>query len=246
MSEIHGASGSYVLNALEPSERDEFEAHLAECETCSRELAELRETASEMSLLSVTAPPSALKSEVMAAISTVRVLPPEAPVTRIDAGQGALRRQRRTTRLLTLAVAAALVIALSLGAWAVSLSRNQAPSAAASLEAQLLQAPDLRAYTVDLKDGGKGTFIASRSLNRALFSSGDLPVLTSGQTYQLWTLAGPLKAPTRVTPDALVSGGATVKMWFTGPVAQSDALAISIERAGGATTPTNIQGAAAF
>ena len=89
-------------------------------------------------------------------------------------------------------------------------------------------------------------FIASKSLNKAMFSSGDLPALKEDETYQLWTLAGPLTAPTRVTPDALVGGGSAVKQWFTGPVAQSDALAISIEKAGGASAPTNIQGATAL
>jgi len=113
-------------------------------------------------------------------------------------------------------------------------------------ETELLRAPDLKAYTIDLKDGGKATILASKSLNRALLSSGDLPALTEGRTYQLWTLAGPLTSPTRVTPDALVAGGAVAKQWFTGPVAQSDALAISIEKAGGATSPTNVQGATAL
>ena len=108
------------------------------------------------------------------------------------------------------------------------------------------RAPDLKAYTIVLKDGGTATFLASKSLNRAMFSSGDLPALTGDRTYELWTLAGPLSTPTRVTPDVLVSGGSPVKQWFTGPIAQSDALAISIERAGGATSPTDIQGATAL
>lgn len=43
-----------------------------------------------------------------------------------------------------------------------------------------------------------------------------------------------------------MAGGAVAKQWFTGPVAQSDALAISIEKAGGATSPTNVQGATAL
>jgi len=147
--------------------------------------------------------------------------------------------------VLSLAVAAVTVVALVLGGWVVSLSQRP-PVASATAETELLRAPDLKAYTIDLKDGGKATFIASKSLNKAMFSSGDLPALKEDQTYQLWTLAGPLTAPTRVTPDALVGGGAAVKQWFTGPVAQSDALAISIEQAGGATAPTNIQGATAF
>ena len=40
MSEIHGAVGSYVVNALDPDELDEFEAHPAVCPTCSREVHE--------------------------------------------------------------------------------------------------------------------------------------------------------------------------------------------------------------
>ena len=57
MSEIHGAVGSYVVNALDPDERAEFEAHLAVCPTCSREVVELGETAAELSLLASDAPP---------------------------------------------------------------------------------------------------------------------------------------------------------------------------------------------
>ena len=267
MSEIHGAVGAYVLNALEGREVNEFEAHLAGCATCQREVVEFRETATELSLLSRTAPPPALKESVMAAIAGVRVLPPEEGAIEPDQAsiaaeavphraldevlaepndELAVRRQRRTTRVLSLAVAAVTVVALALGGWALSLSQRQPPVASATAETELLRAPDLKAYTIDLKDGGKATFVASKSLNRALFSSSDLPALKEDETYQLWTLAGPLTAPTRVTADALVGAGGASKQWFTGPVAQSDALAISIEKAGGASAPTNVQGATAF
>lgn len=270
MSEIHGAVGAYVMNALDGHELDEFQAHLADCATCQREVVEFRETATALSLLSRTAPPPALKESVMAAIAEVRVLPPvdaepepvaEAaprraldevvpePVESVQAvepvDEVAARRQRRLTRVLSLAVAAVTVVALVLGGWVVSL-RQRPPVASATAETELLRAPDLKAFTVDLKNGGKATFIASKSLNKAMFSSGDLPALKENQTYQLWTLAGPLAAPTRVTPDALVGGGTAVKQWFTGPVAQSDALAISIEQAGGASAPTDVQGATAL
>ena len=77
MSEIHGAVGSYVVNALDPSELDEFEAHLAVCPTCSREVVEFGETAAELSLLATApAPPPELRSSILSAISEVRVLPP--------------------------------------------------------------------------------------------------------------------------------------------------------------------------
>ncbi|MGV8910290.1 MAG: anti-sigma factor domain-containing protein [Propionicimonas sp.] len=266
MSEIHGATGAYAANALDPSELDEFEEHLAGCATCRREVGEFCETATELTRLSAAVPPPALKSSVMAAIRQVRVLPPEvagpsepeqsapeapenpahraASVVPVD--ELALRRQRRVTRLLALAVAAVMVVALGLGGWVVSLLQRQPPVASATAETELLRAPDLKVYTVTLKGGGKATFVASKSVNRAMISSDDLPVLSAGQTYQLWTLAGPLTAPTRVSPDALLSGGKGVKQWFTGPIKESDGLGISIEQAGGSSAPTDVRASTAF
>ena len=57
MSEIHGATGSYVVNALDPAELDEFEAHLAVCPTCRQEVVEFCETAAQLSLLAAAPPP---------------------------------------------------------------------------------------------------------------------------------------------------------------------------------------------
>src|SRR3954447_23261335 len=78
MSEIHGATGSYVVDALDPDELDEFDAHLAVGRTCRQEVAEFCETAAELSLLaSAPPPPPALRDAVLAGISGVRQLPPE-------------------------------------------------------------------------------------------------------------------------------------------------------------------------
>jgi anti-sigma factor RsiW len=77
MSEIHSAVGSYVVNALDPDELEEFEAHLAVCPTCTREVQEFTETAAELSLLASATPPAALRGSILAAISEVRPLPPE-------------------------------------------------------------------------------------------------------------------------------------------------------------------------
>lgn len=77
MSEIHGGVGAYVVNAMNPVEVEEFEAHLEVCPTCSREVVEFCETAAELSLLAtLSAPPPQLRSSVLASISGVRVLPP--------------------------------------------------------------------------------------------------------------------------------------------------------------------------
>jgi len=252
MSEIHGATGSYVLHALDPSELDEFEAHLAVCPTCSREVVEFCETAAELSQLATAPPPPGLKASVMTAISGVRVLPPEPtgmeeqagapaaePVTGAPEDELALRRQQRRTRLLWLAVAAATVLALSLGGWVVSLvQQQQAQVATSTAETQLYSAPDVVIRPVTLPNGAKASFVASKSLNRAMFTSSDLPSPGPDRTYQLWTLSGPANAPTAVVPDNTLSGGTAVKQFFRGDIAGSTLVAITNEPAGGSSVPT--------
>ena len=101
MSEIHSAVGSYVLNALDPSELDEFEAHLAVCPTCSREVLEFCETAAELSLLATPqAPPPELRGSILAAIGSVRVLPPILPALADDEPDTPQSRPRRALQLV--------------------------------------------------------------------------------------------------------------------------------------------------
>ena len=38
MSDIHALSGAYAVDALDDLERAQFERHLRDCESCSREL----------------------------------------------------------------------------------------------------------------------------------------------------------------------------------------------------------------
>ena len=247
MSEIHGATGSYVLHALDPSELDEFEAHLAVCPTCSQEVVEFCETAAELSLLASAPPPPALRDSVMAAIGGVRVLPPEpeaaappaepaqAVVAPVD--ELALRRQQRRTRLLTLAVAAVTVLALSLGGWVVSLvQQQQSQIAATTAETELYSAPDVRAVPVQLANGARGSFVSSKSLNRAMFVASGLPDPGADRTYQLWTLDGTPTQIDAVRPDNLLDGGSSVRQFFRGPIAESDLVAMSIEQEGGSPT----------
>ena len=272
MSEIHGAVGSYVIDALDPAELDEFEAHLAVCPTCSREVVEFCDTAAELSLLAtVSAPPPALRGSVLSAISQVRVLPPilppledeqeealprrssteltlpteQDPSTEIvsstpDAAapidELALRRARRRTRVLSLAVAAVMVVALSLGGWVIQLRQaQQAQVASVSAETELLKAPDVQVKVVPLKDGGQASFVVSKAQNRALFIGTGLPSV-SDKTLQLWTVQGssPVSA-------GLVPGSGDQRVLIEGGINSAGGVAVSLEQAGGAAQPTDIQ-----
>jgi hypothetical protein len=252
MSEIHGAVGAYVVNALDPDELEEFEAHLAVCPTCSREVAEFGETAAELSLLASVPPPAALRGSILSAISEVRPLPPEPPTEtsraepttnesqtvaadiRHAVDELALRRQQRRTRVLTVLVAAVVAAAVALGGVVYTLVQSrQAQVAQQAAETELLTAPDVQTYTATMKDGGQISFVVSRSLNRALFIGKDLPAVGSDRTYQLWTLEGE-----RAIPDNLVTGGGDQKEFFRETLNGVTSLAVSIEAAGGAQQPT--------
>jgi Anti-sigma-K factor rskA, C-terminal/Putative zinc-finger len=253
MSEIHGAVGSYVVNALDPDELEEFEAHLAECPTCSREVMEFCETAAELSLLaSAPPPPPALRGSILSAISEIRPLPPEPPAEAASAESAppgtvvvpaepgrpfdelALRRQQRRTRILSVLVAAVVAAALAMGGVVYGLVQaRQAQVAQQAAETELLTAPDVRTYSATMKDGGQVSFVVSKSLNRAMFIGKDLPAVGADRRYQLWTLEGQ-----QAIPDNLIAGGGDRKQFFRETLSGVTGLAVSVEAVGGAQQPT--------
>lgn len=157
MTDVHTSGGAYVSDALDSSERDDFEAHLTECALCRQEVAEFDETLAEFARMAAVSPPRALRTQVLAGIAELRPLPPapvddpsvrpEPPSTipplglqrvrtrgsRSDTPPDAApqRRQWWRTRALIMAIAATTVIAVGLGGWVYSLSQQQQMTRAA-------------------------------------------------------------------------------------------------------------------
>ena len=82
MIEIHESTGSYAVDALEPPELAEFEAHLATCQICSKEVCEFYQTAAELTLLTEATPPPALRGTILCTIRKLPRLAAEEPVSR--------------------------------------------------------------------------------------------------------------------------------------------------------------------
>lgn len=246
VTEIHGATGAYAVDALEADELEAFEAHRAVCPTCSGEVAEFCETAPRLSVLAgAPPPPPALREAILSGLDEVRQLPPlHADVLQVRPSavdELALRRSSRRARVLSVLVAAVSVVALALGGVVYSLTSRQAPVASALSDTSLLAAPDARILPLVLANGAQVSFVVSKSQNRALFVGGDLPSPGRGRTYELWTKRGEI-----ITPDNLVAGGVNVSQWFHGPISESTEVAVSIEDAAGAARPTAIQGVVAI
>ncbi|WP_431814282.1 anti-sigma factor [Kocuria sp. cx-455] len=146
----------------------------------------------------------------------------------------ALRRRYR--RVLVAAVSTALVPGVLAGGWGLGVQAEQRQqehivAQEQDRENRLLAASDVTTRSLDV-GGRTGTLVVSREQNTAMFVSDDLPAPGENSEYQLWLMDGDTPVP-----DAHFAGG-QLRTWLTGDVAEADAVAMTIEPAGGSTTPT--------
>lgn len=200
----HPEAAAYVLDALEPEERSEFERHLSDCAGCRGELRGL-EGAARL-LVGAAAPyeaPADLEDRVIAAVERATA-EEEAAVAAREAAVDQRRERRAPSeraggllgrwlpRLALAGVAAAALAGAALvGA---GLGDDEALPGTPELEA-VLEAPSGEAgqATASVRETGLGRVI--------LFESGDLPVLPEGELYELW-FVGPddtLEDPNRIS-----------------------------------------------
>ncbi|MCQ2001513.1 anti-sigma factor [Arthrobacter zhaoxinii] len=240
--DIHELAPLYAVDALEPAERDAFEQHLADCPRCRAELAEYAEVTADLAAGTDSTPPPALRASVLSAVHGTRPLPgPRTEQPDLQAEPAAVvsldeRRRRRGRRLLAAAAAAVLLPGIAVAGWtlgAQSEQRQQEQQAAQEQdrENRLLAAPDVATHRVDV-NGNPATLLVSREEDAALFVADALPDPGEGQEYQLWLLEG--ETP---VPDTHFAGG-DVSIWLSGDVARAGAVALTVEPAGGSSTPT--------
>ncbi|GAB3125761.1 anti-sigma factor [Streptomyces calidiresistens] len=247
-ADLHTLTGAYVLHALSPGERADFERHLAVCDACAVEVAELAATAGRLAGAVAVAPPPGMRAEVLRRIGTVRQEPPVVP-----AGDrpGTGRFRGRGGRAPRWVVAACLVAALVGGAAAVwqhreaDLARERAVEAERLLEAgegmsevlAVLAAPDALAVSGELVAGATGTVVVSAAEDRAVFVSSGMPPAPEGMTYQLWFDDAGTMRPAGLMEPAGEPGTSALVM--EGPLAGAVGMGITLEPAGGSPRPTS-------
>lgn len=231
--DIHALSGAYALDALEPSEKADFERHLQSCTACDAELRSLRNTVAALADGATDAPPDRLRASVLARISEVRPLPPvvdDGPVVDLAA-----RRRTSSSAWLMLAAAVLGVIALGAGWRAVSLQQQVAQlSSAASDLNSLLTAPDATTVSGPVTTGGQATVVISRSRGQAALATSGLAPAPTGYVYQAWFIpsaGAPVSAG--VLPEQ-----ATLAL-LKGSPATAATVGVTIEPDGGSTAPTS-------
>jgi anti-sigma-K factor RskA len=251
---------AFSLGALDADEHREVATHLPTCAECTAELAALERVVQEIGLdAPPVTPPVALKGRVLARIENERAthvasisrmpLPPAPPARPL------------WTHGLALVASIALAVGASLYAWALRSevsSLRQSVSAASDQAAKLrgeiatlrrnwvevtramevLRAPNM--LRVDLKGQATLPSAAGRAFWSGaglMFTAEGLPALPKDKVYQLWTIKGAVATGAGIfVPDA--GGSASITAVVAAGAAVPDAFGVTIEPAGGSTTPT--------
>ena len=224
---VHLLAGAYVVDGLAPGELLDFESHLAGCRDCRDEVASLRAAAVLLADTVASSPPPLLRRRVIREVSRVRPLPP-LPAT--GAAAPPVRRTRR--RAWALAVAAGLIAVVGTG---VAVDVVSDPADQVSASSLVLHAADSKHSTIESRRGWTATVWHSDSVGRAVLVTTDLPAPPDGLVYQAWLdqpISGRVSAgllPSR--PDQTVA--------LQGDAATAKAAAITLEPAGGSSSPTS-------
>lgn len=129
-------------------------------------------------------------------------------------------------------LAACLVLIVGIGAGAaVVIGQLQRPASVVALE-QIESAPDAQEASVEFKSGGVATAHWSESLGEAVLVADGLEQLDDDLTYELWYVRG--DAP--VSAGVFDVDGETSTALLEGQMQAGDAIAVTIEAAGGSPT----------
>ncbi|MFJ5264780.1 anti-sigma factor domain-containing protein [Streptomyces sp. NPDC088387] len=237
-AELHTLTGAYALHALSDEEREAFRRHLAACEPCTQETAELSATAARLGLAVSVTPRPALREQVLHRITTVRQDAPGDP--------GPTRSGRAFLRgrpLSRWALAACLAAATALGGTAVwqhqraedALEQARQAEQGSDRIAAVLAAPDARTSAAKLSGGATGTVVVSDSQDRAVFVVSGIASPPSGKVYQLWfDDDGAMRSA-----GLLDAGRSDQTVLMQGPVDGASGMGITVEPAGGSEQPTS-------
>ncbi len=238
-NDAHALSGAYAVDALDDLERARFEEHLRGCAQCRDEVDSLREATAALAVDSETAPPPALRDSVLAAIETVRPLPPlqtadaPTPATSSTGPTGPTARTRRRPRLpfLLAAAAVALFAIVAAAQWQPWVDDDPKPELTAA--ERVLTDLDATRTRLELPDA-KVTLVVSRKEGRAVLLAEGMEPAPEGRDYQVW-----LQDPDgELVPAGLMPDDEEATVLLDGNAPKATWVGITVEPDGGSDQPT--------
>lgn len=164
------------------------------------------------------------------------VEPPREPVVERAPTDVVQTVARRSWMRGVFALAASLVLLVTLGFGAALIGQQLSRTPAQIALERIENAPDAQTAVVASESGGEVTAQWSESLGEAVILTHGLPALASGQTYQMWFIR---------EDQVIVSAGLFITdragestSVLDGTVENGDTIAVSVEPAGGSQQPT--------
>jgi len=257
--EIRDLAPLFVTGALDPDQMDAVRAHLADCDDAHDEVLQLGEAATALlEIAEPVEPPAALKDRLLAAATadlaagrhpSVRtgeatsVSPSPTPSATVAAEPVRLdvERERRRARLATILAAAAVIVAVVLGA--SNLLLRQDLSTAQAYRTGVDQALALAAQpgSVVAVLSGEGGAVSGLAVvgadGTAQMAMRGLPPTSGTQVYTSWAIVGSA-APVPIGEFTVGGDGVAVTTAKAPGAAPGATLALTLEPRTGATTPT--------
>ena len=217
---IHELTAAYALDALDAEEAREYEQHLAGCDRCRDELADLSEGTTALAFaVDAPAPPAALRERILEQARSERTnVVPLRP------------RWTRGAKVATaFAAAAAVLLAIATGSLWRSLDSERGARDAADRAVAVLSDPDAQRITLEGADG-----VLVTGMRGSALVIRDLDAAPSGKTYEAWVIDGG-----KPVPAGTFDGGSdTTVHQLDEPVPAGSQVAVTVERAGGVNAPT--------
>lgn len=219
---------SWALGALPDNERPEFEAHLAGCEDCRRELTQMQVVTD---VLAASAPPARspaeLRGRLMAVVEAeAGLLAAAGP----EADRVVPHRRRRwlpgiPIRPLAAGLAALALVAAGVGGWALRDRRADRP----------LQARTVPVQVSPLLGGGPTASVALLA-NRTTLRMSRFPAPARGRVYQVWLQPRAGEAPTATSLLFTVGRDGSASVELPAGARRVSRVLVTSEPEGGSTT----------
>lgn len=223
-AEIHELSAAYALDALEGSDLEAFEEHLAHCAECREDVTTFQRVAADLAYdVDAPKPPEGLRGRILdqAAAERPKVV--------------SLPRRRWALPVAAAVAVAAGIAAVGLAFWAADLSRQLD-----EVQAQQQQANDALIALVDPSashfalEGANGVLVVDNESDEGKLVISGLERAPDEKTYEAWVIEGD-----QAVPAGLFSGGGDQTVVpLTVPVPDDAIVAVTVEATGGVDQPT--------
>jgi anti-sigma-K factor RskA len=208
-----------ALHALSPADEERVAVHVAECEQCRRRLREAEAVAASLAYAAPAVdPPPQLRDRILASVEPVAAVAAPAPAAAAPPGPARVWWPRLSAVAVPVLAAAVVGVAV----WNLSL-RDQISSLQDSLQ-----------HARVTRVGGLGTAVTASDGRTTLFAA--VRRAPAGKTYEAWVIRGSVPVAA-----GIFEGGGTLELTLTKPARPGDVIAVTIEPAGGRTTPTGSQ-----